>query len=72
MRESEVATYVLDTAEDLSSAGLERAKTWPRPTFPLNGRHVMLAGVPEGPLIGRILEEVEECLAGHLLHYRVE
>jgi poly(A) polymerase len=39
---------------------LERAKTWPRPTFPLTGHHVMLAGVPEGPLIGRILEEVED------------
>jgi poly(A) polymerase len=39
---------------------LERAKTWPRPTFPLTGRHVMLAGVPEGPLIGEILTEVED------------
>jgi poly(A) polymerase len=39
---------------------LEVAKTFPRPTFPLTGRDVMLAGVPEGPLIGKILEEVEE------------
>ncbi len=39
---------------------LERAKTWPRPTFPLTGRHVMLAGVPQGPLVGRILKEVED------------
>ncbi len=33
---------------------------WVRPKFPLSGREVMLAGVPEGPLIGRILEEVED------------
>ncbi|MBS0473346.1 MAG: CCA tRNA nucleotidyltransferase [Proteobacteria bacterium] len=39
---------------------LEVAKTFPRPTFPLTGRDVMLAGVPEGPLVGKILEEVEE------------
>jgi poly(A) polymerase len=39
---------------------LEVASTWPRPAFPLTGRDVMLAGVPEGPLVGRILAEVEE------------
>jgi poly(A) polymerase len=39
---------------------LEVASTWPRPTFPLTGRDVMLAGVPEGPLVGRILAEVED------------
>jgi len=33
---------------------------WERPRFPLGGREVMLAGVPEGPLIGRVLEEVED------------
>jgi poly(A) polymerase len=36
------------------------ADAWERPKFPLSGREVMLAGVPEGPLIGRILEEVED------------
>ena len=36
------------------------ADAWERPDFPLTGREVMLAGVPEGPLIGRILAEVEE------------
>ncbi|MGZ5939247.1 MAG: CCA tRNA nucleotidyltransferase [Rhizomicrobium sp.] len=36
------------------------ADAWERPNFPLTGREVMLAGVPEGPLIGRILAEVEE------------
>ena len=39
---------------------LEVAKTWPRPAFPLTGRDVMLAGVPEGPLVGQVLNEVEE------------
>jgi poly(A) polymerase len=38
----------------------EVATTWRRPKFPLTGRDVMLAGVPEGPLVGRILEEVED------------
>jgi poly(A) polymerase len=36
------------------------ADSWERPRFPLTGRDVMLAGVPEGPLVGRVLEEVEE------------
>ena len=36
------------------------ADAWERPKFPLSGREVMLAGVPEGPLIGKILEEVED------------
>jgi poly(A) polymerase len=31
---------------------------WPR--FPLTGREVMLAGVPEGPAVGHILAEVED------------
>ena len=39
---------------------LAQADTWERPTFPLTGREVMLAGVPEGPLVGKILTEVEE------------
>ena len=36
------------------------ADAWQRPHFPLAGRDVMLAGVPEGPLVGRVLGEVEE------------
>ena len=36
------------------------ADAWERPVFPLTGREVMLAGVPEGPLVGKILAEVEE------------
>lgn len=39
---------------------LALADAWQRPTFPLTGRDVMLAGVAEGPLVGRILGDVEE------------
>jgi poly(A) polymerase len=39
---------------------LAMADAWERPAFPLTGRDVMQAGVPEGPLVGRILSEVEE------------
>jgi len=39
---------------------LELANTWQRPVFPLTGRDVMQAGVPEGPLVGQILSEVED------------
>jgi poly(A) polymerase len=39
---------------------LALADTWERPRFPLGGRDVMLAGVPQGPLVGQVLGEVEE------------
>ncbi len=39
---------------------LALAEAWQRPVFPLTGREVMQAGVPEGPLVGQILHEVEE------------
>ncbi|HEY5237832.1 MAG TPA: CCA tRNA nucleotidyltransferase [Rhizomicrobium sp.] len=39
---------------------LALADAWVRPEFPLTGRNVMAAGVPEGPLVGRILAEVED------------
>ncbi|HEX3430535.1 MAG TPA: CCA tRNA nucleotidyltransferase [Rhizomicrobium sp.] len=32
---------------------------WVCPRFPLSGRDVMAAGVPEGPLVGRILSDIE-------------
>ncbi len=41
-------------------AMLAVADAWERPQFPLTGRDVMAAGVPEGPLVGKILSEVEE------------
>ena len=39
---------------------LALADAWVRPDFPLTGRDVMAAGVAEGPLVGRILSEVED------------
>jgi poly(A) polymerase len=39
---------------------LAMADAWRCPVFPLSGRDVMNAGVPEGPLVGRILSEVEQ------------
>jgi poly(A) polymerase len=54
-------------AEDLKESNavqwralLALADAWVRPDFPLTGRDVMAAGVPEGPLVGRILSEVED------------
>jgi poly(A) polymerase len=38
---------------------LALADAWERPRFPLTGRDVMAAGIPEGPLVGRVLSEVE-------------
>ena len=39
---------------------LALADAWQRPVFPLTGSNVMTAGVAEGPLVGRILAEVED------------
>jgi len=57
----------LKWAEDIKASNtmqwralLALADSWQRPRFPLTGQNVMAAGVPEGPLIGRILSEVEE------------
>jgi len=36
------------------------ADSWERPKFPLTGEEVMAAGVPEGPMVGRVKREVEE------------
>ena len=47
-------------AADPWRALLALADAWERPRFPLNGRDVMLAGVPQGPLVGQVLGEVEE------------
>jgi poly(A) polymerase len=39
---------------------LALADAWVRPRFPLTGRDVMAAGIPEGPLVGKVLSDVEE------------
>ncbi len=39
---------------------LALADAWVRPVLPLKGPDVMAAGVPHGPLVGRVLDEVEE------------
>jgi poly(A) polymerase len=39
---------------------LEMADHWQRPRFPLTGRDVMQAGVPEGPDVGRVLAQLED------------
>jgi poly(A) polymerase len=38
---------------------LPMAQSWPRPTFPLTGAEVIAAGVPEGPLVGEVMREIE-------------
>lgn len=40
-------------------AFLIHAEGWERPSLPVSGRDVLAAGVPEGPLVGRILSEIE-------------
>lgn len=39
---------------------LALADSWTRPHFPLTGESVMAAGVPHGPMVGRVLSEVED------------
>jgi poly(A) polymerase len=36
------------------------AESWQRPRFPITGREVMQAGVPEGPQVGRVLAKLED------------
>jgi poly(A) polymerase len=38
---------------------LPTAQSWKPPPFPLDGEEVMAAGVPEGPLVGAVMREVE-------------
>jgi poly(A) polymerase len=38
---------------------LPTALSWTPPRFPLSGEEVMAAGVPEGPLVGEVMREVE-------------
>ncbi len=39
---------------------LALADGWVKPALPLTGANVMAAGVPHGPLVGRVMQEVEE------------
>lgn len=39
---------------------LPMIETWQKPKLPLTGDQVRLAGVPDGPQIGRVMREVEE------------
>jgi poly(A) polymerase len=41
------------------------AEGWTAPAFPLNGQDVINAGAPKGPLVGRILREVEDWWIDH-------
>ena len=41
------------------------AEGWVRPTFPLSGADVAKAGVPQGPLVGQVLREVEDWWIDH-------
>jgi len=45
--------------EEAWRALLQIADGWQAPRFPLTGRDVMLAGVPEGPEVGRVLAGLE-------------
>ena len=33
---------------------------WKAPKFPISAKDILLLGVPEGPLVGEILSEVED------------
>jgi poly(A) polymerase len=39
---------------------LSVAASFNKPRFPLTGRDVMAAGVPEGPRVGKILTAIED------------
>ncbi|MBX3483317.1 CCA tRNA nucleotidyltransferase [Phenylobacterium sp.] len=41
------------------------AESWSPPAFPITGAEVMNAGVPKGPLVGRVLKEVEDWWIDH-------
>lgn len=54
-------------AEDLKASNavqwralLALADGWVRPVFPLKGPDAMAAGIPQGPLVGKVLGEVED------------
>jgi poly(A) polymerase len=38
---------------------MRRIRAWQRPELPVDGADVLRAGIPEGPMVGRVLEDVE-------------
>lgn len=54
------AAYAFGNLEDAEYSDLSRlASTWSIPVFPITGRHILDKGVPAGPAIATILQEVE-------------
>ena len=49
----------LDQGAGKVKALLAYAKSWSIPTLPINGRDLLVQGMPEGPRIGRQLEALE-------------
>ena len=47
-------------SEAVWQAMLERAEEWDPPEFPLTGADVLARCIPEGPEVGRLLNEIEE------------
>jgi poly(A) polymerase len=41
------------------------AEGWSPPAFPLTGEDVLAAGAPKGPLVGKVLREVEAWWIDH-------
>ena len=39
---------------------LAMGQSWKAPKFPISAKDILLLGVPEGPLVGEILSEVED------------
>ncbi len=46
-------------AETQWRALLPMAQSWPRPVPPFTGADVVAAGVPEGPMVGQVMREIE-------------
>lgn len=56
-----IRAQAADSGADDRWRGLATALAgWTRPRFPLKGADVMAAGIPSGPEVGRLLDEVEE------------
>jgi hypothetical protein len=47
----------------LNAADQERIQEWIVPTFPVNGHDLMDLGIPAGPALGRIMEQMRQSWA---------